>query len=44
MRTAAVMASPVTAALATRWTKDGTGDAPLCAVRAEPCERASSFL
>ena len=39
VRTATVMVSPITAALATRWIKDGTGDALLCAVRAESRER-----
>ncbi len=39
MRTATVMASPVTVALATRWIVDGTGDAMLAAVRRESIER-----
>src|SRR6202041_682175 len=32
LRSATVMASPVTVALATRWINDGTGDAMLAAV------------
>jgi DNA-binding transcriptional MocR family regulator len=39
VRTATVMASPVTVALATRWIVDGTGDALLAAVRRESIER-----
>ena len=39
VRTATVMASPVTVALATRWINDGTGDALLAAVRAESAAR-----
>jgi DNA-binding transcriptional MocR family regulator len=39
LRTATVMASPVTAALATRWILDGTADALLAAVRQESTER-----
>jgi DNA-binding transcriptional MocR family regulator len=39
VRTANVMASPVTVALATRWIADGTGDALLAAVRRESIER-----
>ena len=39
VRTATVMASPVTIALATRWIIDGTADALLAAVRAESMER-----
>ncbi len=39
VRTATVMASPVTVALATRWIVDGTGDALLAAVRRESFER-----
>ena len=39
VRTATVMASPVTVALATRWILDGTGDALLAAVRKESIER-----
>jgi DNA-binding transcriptional MocR family regulator len=39
VRTATVMASPVTVALATRWIADGTGDALLAAVRKESIER-----
>jgi DNA-binding transcriptional MocR family regulator len=39
VRTATVMASPVTVALATRWIVDGTGDALLSAVRRESIER-----
>lgn len=39
VRAANVMVSPVTAALATRWIKDGTADALLSAVRAESRER-----
>jgi DNA-binding transcriptional MocR family regulator len=39
VRTATVMASPVTVALATRWIVDGTGDALLTAVRRESIER-----
>jgi DNA-binding transcriptional MocR family regulator len=39
VRTATVMASPVTVALATRWIADGTGDALLAAVRRESIER-----
>ena len=35
VRTATVMASPVTIALATRWVADGTADALLAAVRTE---------
>ena len=39
LRTATVMASPLTIALATRWIVDGTGDALLAAVRRESIER-----
>jgi DNA-binding transcriptional MocR family regulator len=39
VRTATVMASPVTIALATRWISDGTADALLAAVRQESRER-----
>jgi len=39
VRTATVMASPVTIALATRWIGDGTADALLAAVRRESIER-----
>ncbi len=39
VRTATVMASPVTIALATRWISDGTADALLAAVRRESVER-----
>ena len=39
VRTATVMASPVTIALATRWITDGTADALLAAVRQESIER-----
>ncbi len=39
VRTATVMASPVTIALATRWIGDGTADALLAAVRQESMER-----
>ena len=39
VRAAAVMASPITVALATRWIMDGTGDALLSAVRKESIER-----
>ncbi len=39
VRTATVMASPVTIALATRWITDGTADALLTAVRRESIER-----
>jgi DNA-binding transcriptional MocR family regulator len=39
VRTATVMASPVTIALATRWIADGTADALLAAVRKESIER-----
>ena len=39
VRSAAVMASPITMALATRWIEDGTADAVLRAVRAETEER-----
>jgi DNA-binding transcriptional MocR family regulator len=39
VRTATVMASPVTIALATRWITDGTADALLAAVRQESVER-----
>src|ERR1700730_1302293 len=39
VRTATVMASPVTLQLATRWILDGTGDALLAAVRRESIER-----
>ncbi|WP_207456287.1 PLP-dependent aminotransferase family protein [Azospirillum sp. SYSU D00513] len=35
LRAATVMASPLTAALATRWIGDGTGDAVLAAIREE---------
>ena len=47
VRTANVMVSPITAALATRWIKDGTADALLAAIRAESRERqalAASIL
>src|SRR5215831_12314557 len=47
VRTATVMASPVTIALATRWITDGTADALLAAVRRESLERqrlAASIL
>jgi DNA-binding transcriptional MocR family regulator len=47
VRTATVMASPVTIALATRWITDGTADALLAAVRRESVERqtlASAIL
>ncbi|HVY17192.1 MAG TPA: PLP-dependent aminotransferase family protein [Rhodopila sp.] len=39
LRAATVMASPITAALATRWITDGTGDALLAAVRRASVER-----
>jgi DNA-binding transcriptional MocR family regulator len=39
VRTATVMASPVTIALATRWITDGTAEALLTAVRKESAER-----
>jgi DNA-binding transcriptional MocR family regulator len=39
VRTATVMASPVTIALATRWISDGTADALLAAVRQESMQR-----
>ena len=39
VRTATVMASPITVALATRWITDGTADALLAAVRQESVER-----
>jgi DNA-binding transcriptional MocR family regulator len=39
VRTATVMASPLTVALATRWIADGTGEALLGAVRQESIER-----
>ena len=39
VRTATVMASPVTIALATRWVNDGTADALLAFVRQESMER-----
>jgi DNA-binding transcriptional MocR family regulator len=39
VRTATVMASPVTIALATRWITDGTAEALLAAVRQESMER-----
>ena len=39
VRTATVMASPVTIALATRWISDGTADALLAAVQRESMER-----
>jgi DNA-binding transcriptional MocR family regulator len=39
VRTATVMASPITVALATRWIVDGTGEALLAAVRRESVER-----
>jgi DNA-binding transcriptional MocR family regulator len=39
VRTATVMASPVTVALATRWIVDGTADALLAGVRKESIER-----
>jgi DNA-binding transcriptional MocR family regulator len=39
VRTATVMASPVTIALATRWITNGTADALLAAVRQESMER-----
>ena len=39
LRSATVMASPVTVALATRWINDGTGDALVAAVRRELAER-----
>ena len=39
VRTATVMASPVTVALASRWIVDGTADALLAAVRKESMER-----
>jgi DNA-binding transcriptional MocR family regulator len=39
VRTATVMASPVTIALATRWIVDGTADALLAAARKESIER-----
>jgi DNA-binding transcriptional MocR family regulator len=47
VRTATVMASPVTIALATRWISDGTADALLAAVRQESMARqklASAIL
>ena len=47
VRTATVMASPVTIALATRWITDGTADALLAAVRQESMARqklASAIL
>ncbi len=47
VRAANVMVSPITATLATRWIKDGTGGALLGAIRAETRERqvlAASFL
>lgn len=39
MHAATVMASPITAALATRWIEDGTGDAILRFIRAESTAR-----
>ena len=39
VRAFAGMVSPLTAAIATRWIKDGTADAVLCAIRAETAER-----
>ena len=39
VRTATVMPSPITVALATRWIVDGTGEALLAAVRRESIER-----
>jgi DNA-binding transcriptional MocR family regulator len=39
LRSATVMASPVTVALATRWITDGTGDALVAAVQRESAER-----
>lgn len=39
VRVASVMASPITAALATRWIEDGTADAMLAFIRAEAGER-----
>ena len=39
VRTATVMASPLTIALSTRWILDGTGEALLAAVRQESIER-----
>src|SRR6266436_1182076 len=39
VRTATVMPSPITVALATRWIVDGTGEALLAAVRRESMER-----
>jgi len=39
VRTATVMASPITIALATRWITDGTADALLAAARQESIER-----
>jgi DNA-binding transcriptional MocR family regulator len=47
VRTAIVMASPVTIALATRWITDGTAEALLTAVRKESAERqrlVSTFM
>lgn len=47
MRAGSVMASPLTAALATRWTEDGTAEAILAALRIETAERqalAASLL
>lgn len=41
LRATTVMASPLTAALATRWIADGTADAMLDAVRAEAAARQS---
>lgn len=39
VRAANVMVSPITAALATKWIRDGTADALLAAIRAETRER-----
>jgi DNA-binding transcriptional MocR family regulator len=47
IRATASMASPLTAAIATRWIEDGTADAVLAAIRAESIRRqtiASSIL
>ncbi len=41
LRTANVMASPLTAAIATRWIEDGTADAILSFIRAEAAARQS---
>ena len=41
MRALCVMASPITAAVATRWINDGTADTILRFIRAETMERES---